>query len=298
MKKTILYFSSIMLLLISCNKNDNGSDNQQQEPPPPPVPENVISIESSLTIDGKPIKYTLDSKLEISDKSLRAGDGSTGKQPTETTIVLSSIGLSDEELSKGKIISGEELKSKWGVQLYTPDPLALYLSRAYTGSAQGKITVTDYDEYENADGVTKTGKVSLQFDGVKVQDQPGVKTVDGVITIEKYIYSNNTGNGNNALVGKWANKAGCKNKNGEYSYFLFSANGSGDFFNSDCNSACAGYGIMFHFNYTVSGNTLKLNFTKTDDYCGRSVDTPSPEDVPYTLSGNTLTMNGVSYTKI
>ena len=50
------------------------------------------------------------------------------------------------------------------------------------------------------------------------------------------------------------------------------------------------YGIMFYFSYTVSGNTLKLNFTKTDDYCGRSVDTPSSENVPYTLSGNILTM--------
>ncbi len=188
MKKSILLLSSALLLFAACNKDDGNPSPGPNTNDPDPKQEDVISISSSLTVDGKPVSYSIQSEFNISPYSLRAGDGSTMRQPTETTIILSSIGVSKDEFFEGKVITAQELKSTWGLQLFTPKPLALYLSRNYDGPAQGTITVTEYDEYQDADGDTKAGKLTLRFDQVIVQDNPERKTINGEITIEKYVY--------------------------------------------------------------------------------------------------------------
>ena len=107
MRNTILLFSSALLLLISCTKKDDtvnpdpNANNQNNQK------EDVISITSSLTVDGQPVNYTLNSEFKIGPQSLRAGNGSFMAQATETTVILSSIGTSNEKLSKGKIIDSE-----------------------------------------------------------------------------------------------------------------------------------------------------------------------------------------------
>lgn len=106
------------------------------------------------------------------------------------------------------------------------------------------------------------------------------------------------GSGNQSgIVGKWSQDGGCINANGDRSYFRFNADKTGVYFNSDCNSACAGFGITFHFKYELTDNAIKINYTRTDSYCGIAVDTPKPETATYALSGNTLTINGTKHTR-
>src|SRR5690554_5516477 len=187
MKKPILFIVSTLLFFVSCSKSDDANPEEQQQDPPPK--EDVISVTSSLTVNNVPVSYTLDSKLSISSQWLSAGDGSNSGPATETTISISSLGLSGEDFFEGKVIDAQKLINEhWNVRLFTVNPQALFSSRSYTGSSQGKITVVEYDEYENDNGTTRTGKVSLQFDNVKVQDIPGVKTINGSIMIEQYVY--------------------------------------------------------------------------------------------------------------
>lgn len=103
--------------------------------------------------------------------------------------------------------------------------------------------------------------------------------------------NNNNNNNNNDppgglsnIIGKWSSENGCSNLNGEKAYFRFNADKSGVFFNTDCNSACAGYGITFHFTYVQKEKTITINYTRTDDYCNMPVNTPVPETASYTLS--------------
>src|SRR5690606_27061002 len=89
------------------------------------------------------------------------------------------------------------------------------------------------------------------------------------------IIGNGNGNGNSSLIGKWMAVEGCTNKNNERNWFQFNANGTGKSFSADCNSKCTGYGVQFYYNWTSTSNSIKLNWTSVNDYCGVSSPTPN-----------------------
>jgi len=101
----------------------------------------------------------------------------------------------------------------------------------------------------------------------------------------------------NPLVGKWVNLNGCTNANSEQSYFQFNSDNTGRIFNSDCASACAGYGYFLNFNWTDNGSSIGINYTSVSEYCGVQAPTPSPETLNYSISGNQLSIGGASWNK-
>ncbi|MDX1350809.1 MAG: hypothetical protein R3279_11200 [Putridiphycobacter sp.] len=116
-------------------------------------------------------------------------------------------------------------------------------------------------------------------------------------TGEKYSKNSTKNDQENDLIGKWSAVNSCENANGQSNYFHFQSGGSGTSFSADCANACPGYGVKFHFNWTATNNEIKINWTGVDDYCGVSSNTPDPETISYSLSGSTLTLNGVDYQK-
>lgn len=162
-----------------------------------------------------------------------------------------------------------------------------------------------YDSKKNSSNVQSVHiYVERATDGKQVgallfEGKPG-KIYDWVAGYynDPVLFDSSKDNGASSLTGKWMNLKSCKNANGNSNYFQFSSNGTGKFFSSDCNSTCTGYGITFNFKYSVSGSTLSLNYTKTDNYCGQPVSTPSPEKLSFSKSGNVLSINGVAYTKV
>ena len=91
-----------------------------------------------------------------------------------------------------------------------------------------------------------------------------------------------TGGGSGSCpVGKWATPT-C-NGAGSLIYY-FGSNGEGYSENPDCNGICTP--IKFHFNYTVSGNRITYNFTRTEDvYCsGSNQGRPSVPSGTYSIT--------------
>lgn len=175
--------------LIGCSKKEENTT-PQPTTNNPSTPKDEISIESSITVDGKAVNYSSSSEFNISSKSLRAGDAGNLSQGSETTIILSSTGLSNDDFFEGRVFTNNDFQNtpSWQMRLYTVGPSALFLASTYTGSNQGKITVVEYKEYTDSDGDKNAGKITLRFDNFKVQDQSTIKTINGNITIIKYIY--------------------------------------------------------------------------------------------------------------
>ena len=115
-------------------------------------------------------------------------------------------------------------------------------------------------------------------------------------TKEKTDKKNNSSSSSegNGISGKWMLMGACVNANNESTWFNFES-GSGQSFSSDCNSACAGLGVKFFFDYTITNSSINITWTSVNDYCGVSSDTPAPETLTYTLSGDILTINGQNY---
>lgn len=163
-----------------------------------------------------------------------------------------------------------------------------------------------YSSQENSS--TKVHSVQLFVERVSDGKQVGALNFEGKSgkiydwTIgygnEPVLFESTDDDGNNSLTGKWTNLASCKNANGTSSYFQFNSDGTGKFFNADCNSTCSGYGLTFYFDFNVSGSSLSLKYTKTDNYCGKPVNKPAPEKLTFSKSGKKLTINGVNYTKV
>jgi hypothetical protein len=102
-------------------------------------------------------------------------------------------------------------------------------------------------------------------------------------------------NSSNPLVGKWMQMNECSNSSGESNWFIYNSDGRGQNKMVDCNSLCTGGGIKLYFNYTVSGNSINMNWTAADDYCGIENKIPSPTTYTYSLSGDILTINGLQF---
>jgi len=132
-------------------------------------------------------------------------------------------------------------------------------------------------------------------------DNVTVSIPDPADSFETYIIQGATGTNpvvsDVAIVGKWVDLNGCINANGEQTYFQFNENGSGEIFYVDCYSVCEGFGYYLYFNWTDNGDAVSLDYTSRGSYCGETAETPSPESLSYSLSGDTLTMAGATWTR-
>lgn len=103
--------------------------------------------------------------------------------------------------------------------------------------------------------------------------------------------------GSNPLLGKWNRVDGCANLNGEVDYLYFASDGTGRYFVSDCNSACSGYGFAAYYTYTYTSSSVSVTYKSVDSYCGIDNVLPTNTTSDYTISGSTLTIEGVSFKK-
>ena len=101
----------------------------------------------------------------------------------------------------------------------------------------------------------------------------------------------------NPLLGTWDRVDGCVNINGVVDYLYFSSNGTGRYFVSDCNSACSGYGFAAYFNYTYTSSSVSVTYKSVDGYCGIDNILPTNTTSDYTISGTTLTLEGIDFKK-
>lgn len=113
--------------------------------------------------------------------------------------------------------------------------------------------------------------------------------------------SDEFGSNCDGINGKWMLLNSCTNSNNESTWFNFTASetscvkGVGKSFAADCNSACIGLGVRFYYTWTSTSSTINITWTGVDDYCGISSNTPSPEVLNYSLSGDILNINGQDY---
>lgn len=116
--------------------------------------------------------------------------------------------------------------------------------------------------------------------------------------VREYENNNDSGGGSsNPLVGKWMRVNTCRNVNNVANWVQFNSDGTGTSFNSDCNSACAGYGINFGFTYTYDDAEFTLNYNRADPYCGLPVDIPKPITNTYSVAGTSLFIAGAEFEK-
>lgn len=107
----------------------------------------------------------------------------------------------------------------------------------------------------------------------------------------------NNSSSNNPLSGKWNQVGACSNLSGQRNYFNFSSSSSGEIGQIDCADACAGGGTFTQFDYSISGNNVTITPKSVSDYCGVSPTLASPFTVPFSISGNILTLDGQDFEK-
>lgn len=95
------------------------------------------------------------------------------------------------------------------------------------------------------------------------------------------IKNEGSGGSSSCPVGMWRTPT-C-NGAGSLIYF-FGSNGEGYSENPDCNGICSP--LKFHFKYTVSGNTITYNFTRTEDVIcsGKNQGRPAVPSGTYTIT--------------
>ena len=135
----------------------------------------------------------------------------------------------------------------------------------------------------------KIHEVSMDF------NLEGDDIVDG--GTESIISESNSSNSANSLSGKWTQVGTCTNSNGDGNYFNFSSSSSGTIFQADCANACSGGGVTTNFNYSISGSNVKITPTKVSNYCGVSSVVPASFTSSWSISGNTLTLDGQDFSK-
>ncbi len=114
---------------------------------------------------------------------------------------------------------------------------------------------------------------------------------------ENFITESSTGDGGSGLQGKWVREDGCVNANGEQTYFYFGSDGTGRLFQADCNNACDGFGVYLYFDYTDNGDSVTLNYTGNNTYCGVETAIPDPDTLDYELNGDELDIAGALFIK-
>lgn len=106
-----------------------------------------------------------------------------------------------------------------------------------------------------------------------------------------------SGSSSNALNGNWNQVDGCRNSAGARNYFNFSTSSSGTIGQIDCNDRCSGGGVYTKFNYSISGSSVTITPQSVSDYCGVTPTLASPFTVPFSVSGNKLTLDGQDFEK-
>jgi len=101
----------------------------------------------------------------------------------------------------------------------------------------------------------------------------------------------------NSLSGKWIQVNACSNSAGEKNYFNFSSSSSGTIGQIDCNNSCNDGGVYTQFDYTVSGSNVSITPKSVSDFCGTYPTLASPFTVPFSISGNVLTLDGENFEK-
>jgi hypothetical protein len=104
-------------------------------------------------------------------------------------------------------------------------------------------------------------------------------------------------NSSNPLSGKWVQVTACSNSAGEKNYFNFSSSSSGVIGQIDCNNSCSDGTVYTQFDYTISGSNVSITPLSVSDFCGISPTLASPFTVPFSISGNTLTLDGTEFQK-
>lgn len=102
---------------------------------------------------------------------------------------------------------------------------------------------------------------------------------------------------NNPLNGKWVQVNACTNSAGGKNYFNFSSSTSGEIGQIDCNNTCSDGGVYTQFDYTTSGSNVSITPKSVSDFCGTSPTLASPFTVPFSISGNILTLDGENFEK-
>ncbi len=114
-------------------------------------------------------------------------------------------------------------------------------------------------------------------------------TVDGFATVSG-------GGGGSSLLGRWNQlPTACTNTNGDGNYFNFTSESSGLVFQADCNSSCAGGGVTTSFNYSTQNSSVTITPTQVSTYCGQTAPVPAAFTVPYSISGDVLTLDGQEF---
>lgn len=114
---------------------------------------------------------------------------------------------------------------------------------------------------------------------------------------DKKVPKDESGDSNNPLSGKWSQIGACSNNSGERNYFNFSSSDSGEIGQIDCNNQCAGSGTYTQFDYSISGSSVTITPQSVSDYCGITPTLASPFTVPFSISGNILTLDGQDFEK-
>ena len=164
------------------------------------------------------------------------------------------------------------------------------------------VDVWEADFSNHSEFVKKEGEISVKLKPKKIYNWDLVsnsitETGEKSNKNDTYFETEESGSSSgNSLSGKWMRTNSCTNSNNESTWFNFGST-TGQSFSADCNSACTGLGVKFYFSYTYTSNSILITWTSVDDYCGVSSDTPGPETLSYTLSGDILTINGQDYQK-
>jgi hypothetical protein len=141
---------------------------------------------------------------------------------------------------------------------------------------------TDVKIYSSREG----GK-NVIANGVRDGSQVSWNTADSTPNV--------SGGGGEGLQGRWNQlPTQCTNSNGDGNYFSFSS-ATGVVFQADCNSTCAGGGVSTSFNYSTSGSNVTITPTSVSTYCGETAAAPAAFTVPYSISGNILTLDGQDF---
>lgn len=165
---------------------------------------------------------------------------------------------------------------------------------ATTGTGGGS-TATCTDGVQNGDetGVdcggscTSCGGTPNCSDGIQNGDETGIDCGGSC-----------TACGGSSIVGSWEeSNPSCTNSSGDGAIYQFS-NSTGSIFVADCNNYCTGLGYYLYFTYSISGSTINFTFTSNSGYCGDPGIVPGPSSGSFTLSGDILTMNGVSFDRV
>lgn len=116
---------------------------------------------------------------------------------------------------------------------------------------------------------------------------------------DKKVPSNNSnGNGSSSeLSGKWYQVNACTNSAGQKNFFNFSSASSGTIGQIDCANSCSDSGTYTQFNYSISNSNVSITPLSVSDFCGVSPKLASPFTVAFSITDNTLILDGQTFEK-